>query len=236
MAYPHFTSEEIQSEDWRAILDYEGWYKVSSLGRVRRIKGGRGTTEGAFLTPNFSGPYGRIRLYRGSAASGKIVFVHRIVALAFLGEPCPPRHFVNHLSGDRHDNRVTNLEWVTPAENVRHGLRLKGAFGSPNEKGEMREADVVKMRHLAAGGLTVEEIGARFNCDYTTVALIVAGLSYAHCGGPVRERKERRRFSPDEKAAIYAMFQQGASGGDIARTFGLNHAVACGILRRLRDS
>ena len=49
--------------------------------------------------------------------------VHRLVALAFLGNPLPGQ-VINHINEDRADNRVENLEWVTQKENLGHSLRL----------------------------------------------------------------------------------------------------------------
>ena len=48
--------------------------------------------------------------------------VHRLVALAFIGEPTPGQ-VVNHINEVRTDNRAINLEWVTQKQNVRHSLR-----------------------------------------------------------------------------------------------------------------
>jgi hypothetical protein len=51
----------------------------------------------------------------------KMFGVHRLVCDAFHGAPPSPRHQPDHINGDRKDNRPSNLEWVTPKENVRRG-------------------------------------------------------------------------------------------------------------------
>lgn len=59
---------------------------------------------------------------------GKRIYrrVHKLIALAFIGEPPTPKHQVNHKNGIRTDNRPENLEYVTSRENTLHGWRTNG--------------------------------------------------------------------------------------------------------------
>ena len=116
----HSSQLPLDLEDWQAVPDWEGWYEVSNLGQVRRVKTGR------ILKPGMGrAKYLVISLCRDSRKT--TFLLHRLVAIAFWGQP-GPRMEVNHRNGMKLDNRATNLEWVTRSENNRHaysiGLRL----------------------------------------------------------------------------------------------------------------
>lgn len=113
---------------WVAV---EGWpYEVSDQGDVRRAgKRRSGATIGRILTPWWGGEEGKERLYVTLTDRGERVdpFVHKLVALAFLGPPPFDGAQIDHINGDRTDNRAANLEWVTREENTarRYGRGLE---------------------------------------------------------------------------------------------------------------
>ena len=99
-------------EIWKDIPEYEGYYLVSNLGRVKSI--GYGEEKYLRLCPNHR--YYMVNLCKDKIRTIKTV--HQLVAEAFLGHtPCGFELVVNHINFDRLDNRVLNLEIVTPREN-----------------------------------------------------------------------------------------------------------------------
>lgn len=73
--------------------------------------------------------YMTVSLYDGSSPKkAKSFLVHRLIAGAFLGEH-PEKKKINHKNGDKTDNRLENLEWVTNQENINHARTVLGKDG-----------------------------------------------------------------------------------------------------------
>ena len=102
-------------EHWKVIDGTDGMLEVSSLGRVRsNLRDGRILKQ----QPDKKG-YHRIRV---SINRQKISFkVHREVAKAFIPNPLNMEQ-VNHIDGNKDNNSVENLEWVSNLENARHAI------------------------------------------------------------------------------------------------------------------
>ena len=100
-------------EVWKDIKGYEGLYQVSDMGRVRSKNGV------LHLNTNTYG-YKHITLSKGDVQ--KTVVVHRLVADAFIDNP-HNKPQINHIDGNKENNAVVNLEWVTQGENNRHAIR-----------------------------------------------------------------------------------------------------------------
>ena len=102
-----------QIEVWKDIRSYEGLYQISNYGRVKSLING-------IILKNHNGKnseYYKVSLSK--CGKGKKYNIHRLVAETFV---CNPEHKpqVNHINGNKHDNRAENLEWVTASENELH--------------------------------------------------------------------------------------------------------------------
>lgn len=116
-------------EQWKSIPGYEGFYEASSEGRIRSVphivscygKGGTKMADGRILKPYDSTPgYLIVTLSRDGEKTKRQV--HRLIAMTFLGGDHPELQ-VNHKNLNKHDNRVSNLEWATQSENIKHAYK-----------------------------------------------------------------------------------------------------------------
>ena len=107
----------------RDIKGYEGLYAVTKDGRVWSYpkENALGPLEGRWLKLVDSRGYQVVKLHGNGKK--KTELVHRLVCGAFLDNPenKPP---LNHKNNIRHDNRLENLEWCTPKENINHAQRI----------------------------------------------------------------------------------------------------------------
>lgn len=122
-------------EIWKDIKGYQG-YQVSNLGRVRthnkvtftkrhgeRFWKDRILKFKPYTTTNQKSKQGmgyRVTLWK--AGKPKTLLVSRLVATTFLEDLINTDMTVNHKNGDRLDNRIENLEWLTRADNIRYGF------------------------------------------------------------------------------------------------------------------
>lgn len=104
-------------EIWKDVEGYEGHYEISSLGKFKSSKYGRKT----ILTQQI-GTTGYFHVFLSVKSKVKIIKTHRLVAKAFIPNP-QNKPQVNHKDGNKLNNRLSNLEWVTHKENAEHAYK-----------------------------------------------------------------------------------------------------------------
>lgn len=114
-------------EVWKPIVGYEGWYEVSSLGRVRSVShtivcNNRYEIfhKGKILRQQANVRWRYLSVYLSKNGERKRYVVHRLVAMAFLPNPNNLPE-VNHKDENRQNNSVGNLEWCDRVYNTRYG-------------------------------------------------------------------------------------------------------------------
>ena len=175
--YP-FQLEDLIGEIWKDIVGYEGLYKVSNFGRIKSFSR-RGTTK-KILKPwiNRQG-YLIVDLCKNSKS--KHFPIHRLVATAFIQNP-ENKPEPNHEDGNKFNNHVSNLKWVTKSENIQHamnsGLNHSGENSCKakltNEQARwIREVYIKGDSEFGAGSLA-----RKFNVTHSTILDIIRGVTF----------------------------------------------------------
>ena len=139
--------------------------KVSNKGNVISCK--RGAPYPLKVTHNNCG----YQMVGAGDSHRRSQYVHRLVAETWIPNP---NHYeqVNHINGDKSDNRVENLEWVTRSQNIRHAYRT----GLNNK--------VTPIRIVETGEVfeSIHECARRIGGDHSTISNCLAGRRSTHRG------------------------------------------------------
>ena len=163
-------------EEWRDVIGCEGWYQVSSKGRVRSVDrvvtfsdGRLRKYKGRIISQYLGNGYPRVTLKMNGVDLR--AHVHSLVAKAFLG-PRPFAHDVLHGDGNRANNFVSNLRYGTRKDNSRdsitHGTHLRLAQRKFDNK--------IVQKIKKAQGLTYSQLAAAFGISRTHAFNIKNGL------------------------------------------------------------
>ncbi len=192
----------------KSNLDTEVWAKargsdhheVSNIGRVRSLSHvvrcgpppGTRIAKGIFLTPFISSSTGYFQVL---FSDKKKHSVHRLVAHAFC-EGYVDGRVVNHKNGIRTDNRASNLEWVTQAQNNQHAYSVLGRNGSGTGKfgADHQTSKAIVMTSIATG--EEEYFGCASDAWRKYPFLSGSGISRC-CSGKVKSHQGFKfKFSP----------------------------------------
>lgn len=173
-------------EIWRSVANTEGLYRVSSHGAVQSKCSCHGSPRAVWQTlrPWLRGGYPAVKLYVGSGRQTRTV--HSLVMEAFAG-PRPDGLEINHMDGNRTNNYVENLEYVTHAQNVthaaKHGLKPR-ILGSRSPNAKLTEEDVMEIKRILNGPacdrISHSKLGSRFGVGKGAISGIATKRSWSH--------------------------------------------------------
>lgn len=157
----------------KAIQGFEKLYEITDNGFVISLKTGK-------CSKGYKNKKGYL-IFDFRRQNGKCVPIHRLVATAFIPNP-DKKPQVNHIDGDKTNNNVNNLEWVTNGENQIHAFKnklQKGEFNHPNSKLKLEDVLFIKRNYLLGNKeFGCQPLARRFNVSNSTIKQIIDGKSY----------------------------------------------------------
>lgn len=169
-----------KNEIWKDIIEMESFYSVSNYGRIVRksrpvkTKGGERNLKERYSKLQNNGR-GYLALYVKINGKRTLLYIHRLVAMYFLENPFKLPE-VNHKDGNKSNNNVDNLEWITREDNQKHAsennLIKKGEACSYSK---LNKNDVLAIRRLYRmnPGFNKCAVARKLNVRDTTIHKII---------------------------------------------------------------
>lgn len=185
---------KIEGEIWKGVIyqgvDYSWRFECSNMGRIRNA------LNGHIYTPHLGG-IGYYQICTRVNDKNKNIKIHKAIAETFI--PNPKNHrVVNHKDGNKQNNNVENLEWVTHKENSIHAIKLglqpktmnnnskwiEKTCGESNNFAKLKKEDVIYIRkHFVKntdGSTNKNELGKMFNTHPANIMAIVNHKTWNH--------------------------------------------------------
>ena len=225
-------------QEGEKLKEYEDGYMVTNFGRVYSSKTAKWLK--LYVSDHKYNCYPEFKL------NGEITTrVHRCVAKLFVPRTDTTKDQVNHIDGNKSNNHVSNLEWVTQTENQRHawdtGLHKKTEEHkqklSESNRGNnsvLTEEKVVDIFNKFNNGTDQAELATVFQVDRRHISAILSGKYWGYLG-----LKKTREVSPGgskpksigNKEEILAMIKNGSTKKAVQETFSISRHLLNKLLR-----
>ncbi len=196
-------------EEWRTVEDFPA-YEVSNTGLVRRR-----ATEALIAGHILQNGYRQVGLFRDKKPVFRVV--HRLVIVAFRGA-VPQGMEVNHKDGDKRNNHIDNLEFVTHRQNMRHARIELEALGR-----KLIEADVTEIRRRLAAGERQKALSKMFGVSLSMVSYIATNRLWADDAFVRVDR--RKKLTAEKVAQINQRLANGEVHARIAEAFNVSDST-----------
>jgi hypothetical protein len=177
-------------EEWRKVPGVEPHIEASSLGRVRRpsfvsesVREGLKNTQrrtGVIFSP-YIAHNGYLTIQLKANGRRTKYTVHRLIGRAFI-EGYAPDLSINHIDGNKLNNSLGNLEWVTLARNTQHQweIGLVNLRGENHPSHKLKEPEVIEIRKLIKSGVSCNSIALKLGVSPAIIYKIRDRKNWAH--------------------------------------------------------
>lgn len=225
LIYPIIFHDEVFLQISKYIPEIAHYYYVSNHGRVFSCVSGR-----ICATHISNAGYEQVRL-RTVDHIAKLMSVHRLVLMCFMPIPNASEMHVNHINGNKLDNRLINLEWVTQSENMQHCYRNNlEVNGVDHPWSTITEEQVHHICSLIAESKCDREISFEVFGNYNRLGLVSsirAGNAWVNISQyyqfPRRPNHNmKRRFTIEELKVFQYYIELGMSPKEVAIASGID--------------
>lgn len=162
--------------------EFKGFYKISRDGSVISVPRNGTVNFEKKIKPTI-GTNGYLKVSFRCFGKRYTRNIHRLLALTFIDNPnnypC-----VNHIDGDKLNNDISNLEWVTYSRNVQHAYDNGLTVSVKGEgKSNLTNDDVLRIVMMKGNGETLKSISEDFGVSPSTISDIVLGRTWSHLTG-----------------------------------------------------
>lgn len=167
----------MEEEIFKWVQGYEGYYEISSKGNVRST-----SYKGSRILKPAKTRNGYLNVVFCIKQRKEHKLIHRLVAEAFLPNDLHLEQ-VNHINGNKEDNRVLNLEWCTQEYNNQHAYKnnlLSRYENRPAAK--LTKEKVLSIPKLIEQGATTDDLKVLFNVSRRCIDNIFEGKNWAGLG------------------------------------------------------
>jgi len=169
-------------ENWKPIVGYKGYYEINEFGIIKsldRYVVPKGGYPPYLLKEKYMNPilntYGYFGTMLRKDGINKNITVHKEVAKAFVKNKNKDINIqVNHIDGNKENNHFSNLEWVSPKENIRHAISL-GLRKNCIHRGRLTRKQVLKIRKSEKGSTALAK---EYGLTYQNIRFILTGKTY----------------------------------------------------------
>lgn len=159
-------------EEWKVPISFTERYEASNLGRVRTRIGFTGNRSQVILRQFLTKSHLRVVITKTHGAKGMPVFVHQLVADAFIG-PIPAGLIINHKDGVSTNNNPENLEYVTDRQNKDHAIAMGlYAHGERSATAKLDGSKVREIRRRLLGGESRSNLAREFGVTHINIGYI----------------------------------------------------------------